>query len=41
LAFDHVVRLDQTYGAKAFSVLMRRADVNVQRAVFWHTFAWP
>src|SRR6266513_6177919 len=40
-AAEHGLRLDPTYGAKAFSVLMRRADVNVQRAVFWHTFAWP
>ena len=22
-------------------VFLRRPDVNVQRAVFWHTFAWP
>jgi D-cysteine desulfhydrase len=41
LAGEHGVRLDPTYGAKAFSVLVRRADVNVQRAVFWQTFAWP
>ena len=40
LAAEHGVRLDPTYGAKAFGVL-QRADVNVQRVVFWHTFAWP
>ena len=41
LATDHGVRLDPTYGAKAFGVLLDRAMLNVQRAVFWHTFAWP
>ena len=41
LAAEHGVRLDPTYGAKAFSTLLRRADVNLQRVVFWHTFAWP
>jgi len=41
LAAAHGVRLDPTYGAKAFSALVQRADVNVQRVVFWHTFAWP
>ena len=41
LAAEHGVRLDPTYGAKAFSVLMRRPDLSMQRAVFWHTFAWP
>jgi len=40
LAAEHGVRLDPTYGAKALGCL-QRADVNVQRAVFWHTFAWP
>src|SRR6267143_2945070 len=40
LAAEYGVRLDPTYGAKAFSFL-QRADVNVQRVVFWHTFAWP
>ena len=40
LAAEHGVRLDPTYGAKAFSFL-QRADANVQRVVFWHTFAWP
>lgn len=40
LAAEHGVRLDPTYGAKAFGYL-QRGDVNVQRVVFWHTFAWP
>jgi D-cysteine desulfhydrase len=38
LAAEHGLRLDPTYGAKAFGFLLRR---DVQRAVFWHTFAWP
>lgn len=41
LAAEHGVTLDPTYGAKAFAVLLRRAARNVQRAVFWHTFAVP
>jgi len=41
LAAEHGLRLDPTYGAKAFSFFVRRATGNVQRAVFWHTFAWP
>ena len=40
LAAEYAVRLDPTYGAKAFGFL-QRADANVQRVVFWHTFAWP
>jgi len=40
LAAEYAVRLDPTYGAKSFGFL-QRADVNVQRVVFWHTFAWP
>ena len=40
LAAEHNLRLDPTYGAKAFGFL-QRADVHVQRVVFWHTFAWP
>jgi D-cysteine desulfhydrase len=40
LAAAHGLRLDPTYGAKAFGFL-QRADVNVERVVFWHTFAWP
>lgn len=41
LAAEHGVRLDPTYGAKAFSFFIQRAAGNGQRAVFWHTFAWP
>ena len=35
-AAEHGLRLDPTYGAKAFAVL-----AGMQRVVFWHTFAWP
>jgi 1-aminocyclopropane-1-carboxylate deaminase/D-cysteine desulfhydrase-like pyridoxal-dependent ACC family enzyme len=41
LAAQHGLRLDPTYGAKAFSFFLQRPTDNVQRAVFWHTFAWP
>src|SRR5437867_1214062 len=41
LAAEHGLQLDPTYGAKAFSVFVQRADLNVKRAVFWTTFAWP
>lgn len=41
LAAEHGLTLDPTYGAKAFAVLLQLATGNVQRAVFWHTFAWP
>jgi len=41
LAADHGLTLDPTYGAKAFAALMHLAPGNVQRVVFWHTFAWP
>ncbi|MGH7671962.1 MAG: 1-aminocyclopropane-1-carboxylate deaminase/D-cysteine desulfhydrase [Gemmatimonadales bacterium] len=41
LAAEHGLRLDPTYGAKAFAALMQLATGNLQRAVFWHTFAWP
>ncbi len=41
LAAEHGLRLDPTYGGKAFAFLLQRATGNVQRAVFWHTFAWP
>jgi D-cysteine desulfhydrase len=41
LALEHGVRLDPTYGAKAFSFFFRRATQDVRRAVFWNTFAWP
>jgi D-cysteine desulfhydrase len=40
LGAEHAVRLDPTYGAKAFSFFLQRTG-NLQRAVFWHTFAWP
>jgi 1-aminocyclopropane-1-carboxylate deaminase/D-cysteine desulfhydrase-like pyridoxal-dependent ACC family enzyme len=41
IAAEHGLRLDPTYGAKAFAVLLQLATGNVQRMVFWHTFAWP
>ena len=41
LASQHGLVLDATYGAKAFAFLMRRGTRNVQRVVFWHTFAVP
>jgi D-cysteine desulfhydrase len=41
LAADNSVRLDPTYGAKAFGALIERGSLNMQRVVFWHTFAWP
>lgn len=41
LAGEHGVRLDPTYGAKAFAFFLQRAEPSIQRAVFWHTFAWP
>jgi D-cysteine desulfhydrase len=41
IAAEHGIRLDPTYGAKAFGFFLRRADVNLKRAIFWHTFAWP
>lgn len=41
LALEHGLTLDPTYGAKAFAVLMQPATGDVQRLVFWHTFAMP
>ena len=41
LAAEHGLVLDSTYGAKALGFLMRRATCDVQRVVFWHTFAVP
>lgn len=41
LASAYGLRLDPTYGAKAFSLFLRRTTHDVRRAVFWHTFAWP
>ncbi|HKW15280.1 MAG TPA: 1-aminocyclopropane-1-carboxylate deaminase, partial [Candidatus Krumholzibacteria bacterium] len=40
LALEHGVRLDPTYGAKAFSALLS-PSFHAQRTVFWHTFPWP
>ena len=40
LASEHGVRLDPTYGAKAFSYFVQ-AGGGTARAIFWHTFAWP
>lgn len=36
IAAEHGLRLDPTYGAKAFAAISA-----MQRVVFWHTFAWP
>jgi 1-aminocyclopropane-1-carboxylate deaminase/D-cysteine desulfhydrase-like pyridoxal-dependent ACC family enzyme len=41
LASQHGLTLDPTYGAKAFGFLLNRGTCNVQRVVFWHTFAVP
>ena len=41
VAAQHGLRLDPTYGAKAFGALVEHSIPNVQRIVFWHTFAWP
>ena len=35
-AAAHGLRLDPTYGAKAFAEIPAK-----QRVIFWHTFAWP
>jgi 1-aminocyclopropane-1-carboxylate deaminase/D-cysteine desulfhydrase-like pyridoxal-dependent ACC family enzyme len=40
LAAEYGVRLDPTYGAKAFSYFLKTGN-GTQRAIFWHTFAWP
>ncbi len=40
LAATYGVRLDPTYGAKAFS-LMLSPMYHAPRTIFWHTFAWP
>jgi D-cysteine desulfhydrase len=37
LAAEHGLRLDPTYGAKAFGVLLQR-EPQILRVVFWHTF---
>lgn len=41
MAADVGLKLDPTYGAKAFAFLLQRGTCDVQRVVFWHTFAWP
>ena len=41
LASQHGLTLDPTYGAKALGFLLNRGTCNVQRVVFWHTFAVP
>jgi 1-aminocyclopropane-1-carboxylate deaminase/D-cysteine desulfhydrase-like pyridoxal-dependent ACC family enzyme len=41
LAAEHGLRLDPTYGAKAFAFVGQQATGKVQRVIFWHTFAWP
>lgn len=40
LAEQFGIRLDPTYGAKAFSVMLS-PTYRAPRSVFWHTFAWP
>lgn len=40
LAAQHGLRLDPTYGAKAFASLVNSGG-QARRVVFWHTFAWP
>jgi D-cysteine desulfhydrase len=40
LAAEHGVRLDPTYGAKAFSWMLS-PTYRAPRTVFWSTFAWP
>jgi len=40
LAGEYGVRLDPTYGAKGFSYFLQTGN-GTQRAIFWHTFAWP
>jgi 1-aminocyclopropane-1-carboxylate deaminase/D-cysteine desulfhydrase-like pyridoxal-dependent ACC family enzyme len=41
LGSEHGLILDPTYGAKAFAFLLQSATRDVQRVVFWHTFAVP
>ncbi|MGH7520137.1 MAG: 1-aminocyclopropane-1-carboxylate deaminase/D-cysteine desulfhydrase [Gemmatimonadales bacterium] len=40
VAAEHGLRLDPTYGAKAFSYFLQTGN-HTARAIFWHTFAWP
>src|SRR5205085_5604272 len=39
LAAEHGLTPDPTYAARAVALLMDRTTCNVQRVVFWHTFA--
>ncbi|MDP3909979.1 MAG: pyridoxal-phosphate dependent enzyme [Gemmatimonadales bacterium] len=41
LAGSHGVRLDPTYGAKAFAAIGQPGTGTGRRVVFWHTFPWP
>ncbi|HJS42901.1 MAG TPA: hypothetical protein VJ755_05480, partial [Gemmatimonadales bacterium] len=42
IASEHGVRLDPTYSAKAFGVLVNRPTRFAPRTVvFWNTFPWP
>jgi 1-aminocyclopropane-1-carboxylate deaminase/D-cysteine desulfhydrase-like pyridoxal-dependent ACC family enzyme len=41
LAAGQGLILDPTYGAKAFGFLFQGRTRDVQRVVFWHTFAVP
>jgi 1-aminocyclopropane-1-carboxylate deaminase/D-cysteine desulfhydrase-like pyridoxal-dependent ACC family enzyme len=40
-ALSSGLRLDPTYGAKAFATLATLGQRGFQRVVFWHTFAFP
>ena len=40
-AAAHGLRLDPTYGAKAFAALPALVPRGFRRIVFWHTFAFP
>jgi len=40
LAAEHGLRLDPTYGAKAFGVMLS-PTYHAPRTIFWTTFAWP
>jgi D-cysteine desulfhydrase len=41
LAATHGLKLDPTYGAKAFAAVPELARRGARRIVFWHTFAYP
>lgn len=40
VAAEHGLRLDPTYGAKAFGYFLQTGN-NKGGAIFWNTFAWP